>query len=367
MRVVSIVGARPQFIKVAMVCRAAARQSLDHTVIHTGQHYDADMSEVFFQELGISPPEHDLKVGSGSHAVQTGQIMVRLEPILLAERPDWVLIYGDTNSTAAGAVVATKAGIPTAHVEAGLRSYNRRMPEEVNRLIADRVSDLLLCPTAAAMENLAAEGLAGRAVLCGDVMYDAALTYRQVAAERANGVAAHWRGREFALATIHRAENTDNFDRLRGILAGLDRIAREICPVLLPLHPRTRKVLETHSISHGAVTLCAPASYLEMVLLEGSARFIVTDSGGVQKEAYFYQKPCITVRDETEWVETLQEGCNVLAGADPERIFAAAQGAGSAGPWTAVYGDGDAGTKILDALAHWKTSGEDWRWRTPAR
>jgi UDP-GlcNAc3NAcA epimerase len=352
MRIVSIVGARPQFVKAAMICRAvpAFGDRIDHRLIHTGQHYDAAMSAVFFEELHIPAPDHHLEVGSGSHGQQTGEMLKRLEPALLEDRPDWVLLYGDTNSTLAGAVIASKMGTRVAHVEAGLRSYNRAMPEELNRIVADHLSDLLLCPTSAAMENLAKEGLQARAIMTGDVMYDAAIAFRRLAEARGGPLAERWQPRSFALATIHRAENTDRPERLSAILSALDRIAAERCPVVLPLHPRTAAKLRETGWTPRALTIMEPVSYLEMLLLEGRARFILTDSGGVQKEAYFAKVPCITMRDETEWVETLANRCNVLTGAAEDRIVDAATATENAGPWTDLYGDGAAGEAILRAL-----------------
>jgi len=351
MRIVSIVGARPQFVKLAVICRAVQeRAGWTHSIIHTGQHYDPGLSSVFFEELDIPRPDHDLGVGSGWHGEQTGEMLKRLEPLLAAGKPDWVLLYGDTNSTLAGAVVASKLAQRTAHIEAGLRSYRRGMPEEINRVVADHLSDLLLCPTTLAMENLRKEGLAERAVLTGDVMYDAAIAYRQTAERRGGLLAERWRAGEFVLATVHRAENTDDPARLRAIVSALETIARTICPVVWPVHPRTKKKLaETGSVLE-AVAAIEPVSYFEMLLLEGRARFILTDSGGVQKEAYFFRVPCITLRDETEWVETLAKNCNVLAGAGEERIVEAARIADQAGPWTAAYGSGDAADRILTAL-----------------
>ena len=351
MRLLSIVGARPQFVKLAAICRAmAARGNWEHVIVHTGQHYDPALSDVFFDELAIPRPDHHLGVGSASHGEQTGEMLKRLEPILIAEKPDCVLLYGDTNSTLAGAVAASKLSLKTAHIEAGLRSYRRGMPEEINRVVADQLSDLLCCPTTAAMENLRREGLENRAVLTGDVMYDAVLRYRGVAEQRGGAFADTWRPGEFALATIHRAENTDDPERLRAIVKALDRIARTMCPVVWPMHPRTRKRLAEMDVPTGGITTVEPAPYLEMLLLAGRARFILTDSGGLQKEAYFFQIPCITLRDETEWVETLENGCNVLAGSAESKILQAVEAAGNAGPWTAAYGDGQAGVVILDHL-----------------
>jgi UDP-GlcNAc3NAcA epimerase len=355
MRIASIVGARPQFVKLAVVCRALTERKdgerWRHTIIHTGQHYDPELSTVFFEELQIPRPDHDLDVGSGSHGVQTGEMLKRLEPVLEAAKPDWVLLYGDTNSTLAGALAAAKSGFSIAHVEAGLRSYRRAMPEEINRIVADHLSDLLFCPTKVAMENLRKEGLQERAVLTGDVMYDACITSHRMAENRVVPLADSWRAGEFALATVHRAENTDEPQRLRGILNALDCIARTQCPVVWPMHPRTKRRLNEMGWSAGSVTTIPPVSYFDMLLLEGRARFIVTDSGGVQKEAYFLKVPCVTVRDETEWEETLENNCNVLTGCSEDKILRAAANIDQAGPWTAVYGDGNAGSTILNALA----------------
>jgi UDP-GlcNAc3NAcA epimerase len=350
MRLLSIVGARPQFVKMAVVCRAAATLQLDHIIIHTGQHYDPRMSEVFFQELDIPVPDHCLEVGSGTHAVQTAAMLERLEPILLSEDPDWVLLYGDTNSTLAGAIAASKIGQRIAHIESGLRSFNRRVPEELNRVATDHLSDLLLCPTQTAMDNLRREGLADRAVLTGDVMYDAYLA--DIArAEQQNGLCAgRWASKAFALATVHRAENTDDPQRLTAIMNTLDQVSADICPVVIPLHPRTRKALLEANWSPRNLLLTEPVSYLQMIFLERRARMIFTDSGGVQKEAYFGKVPCITLREQTEWVETLENGCNVLVGASHERSLEAASKAPNAGPWRALYGDGNAGTAIVEQL-----------------
>jgi UDP-GlcNAc3NAcA epimerase len=361
MRIVSIVGARPQFVKAAIVCRASANSParLEHLIVHTGQHYDADMSDSFFEQLGLPSPDRHLGVGSGTHGQQTGEMIKRLEPVLAEFAADWVLLYGDTNSTLAGAVVASKLHQKIAHVEAGLRSWNRQMPEEMNRIVADHLSDLLLCPTATAIANLEREGLAHRALLTGDVMYDAILQYRQTAESRASSLPLRWQAGEYALATVHRAENTDHPERLFAILRALDRIATAICPVVLPLHPRTRKLLNESRYQPHAITMTAPVSYLDMILLESRARMILTDSGGVQKEAYFVQVPCITLRDETEWVETLENHCNVLVGAHEERIVESAARTSSAGPWTAVYGTGRAGEAIISALLSPPTTNSD--------
>jgi UDP-GlcNAc3NAcA epimerase len=337
-------------VKLAVVARAIAAHASapTHQIIHTGQHYDFEMSEVFFRDLEIPRPDFHLEVGSGNHGEQTGEMMKRLEPVLAEQKPDWVLVYGDTNSTLAGAVVAAKLHIRIAHIESGLRSFNRAMPEEINRIVADHVSDVLFCPTPVATEHLRNEGLGGKALMVGDVMYDAALQFREIAGRKI--AAPNYAAGAFALATIHRAENTDDPKRLAGILAALEEISREICPVVLPLHPRTRKMLAGAGYSALSISVVAPVSYLEMLVLESRARFILTDSGGVQKEAYFFQKPCITMRHETEWTETLENRCNVLAGADAAQILAAARATGIAGPWLAKYGDGNAGSLIANAL-----------------
>jgi UDP-GlcNAc3NAcA epimerase len=352
MRVVSIAGARPQFVKLAVVYRALTRHAdVSHGIVHTGQHYDDAMSASFFRDLSIPAADYNLEVGSGPHGEQTGEMIKRLEPVLEKERPQWVILYGDTNSTLAGAVVASKLHLETAHVEAGLRSFNRRMPEEINRIVADHVSDVLFCPTETGMKNLRNEGLGSRAVLCGDVMYDAALAGLEAASRNTDSDLNHW-GSEFALATVHRAENTDDPKRLTGILEGLERVAAAICPVFLPLHPRTRNVVRQMGWTSRHVKITQPIAYLDMLVAESRARLIFTDSGGVQKEAYFVRKPCITLRNETEWEETLANGCNVLVDAtDPVAITnAALRSIEGVGPWTGLYGDGNAGGQIAAAL-----------------
>jgi UDP-GlcNAc3NAcA epimerase len=337
-----------------VICRALARPAnshIQHVIIHTGQHYDPLLSSVFFEELGIPAPDLHLDVGSGSHGAQTGEMIKRLEPGLLEMQPDWILLYGDTNSTLAAALVAAKLGYRMAHVEAGLRSYNRGMPEEINRVVVDHLSHALFCPTRAAMANLRKEGLHKLAVRTGDVMYDAALTFGRMTASLYASPLESWSSKgEFALATIHRAENTDDPHRLRSILRALNTIATQICPVVLPLHPRTRKILHREDWSSGRINIIEPVPYLQMLSLESQARFILTDSGGVQKEAYFFKVPCITLRDETEWVETLTNDCNVLAGSCERKILERARAIDQAGPWTPIYGNGHAAEAILDYL-----------------
>lgn len=321
MKIVTVIGARPQFIKAAVVSRAFKEYSLDvkEVLVHTGQHYDANMSDVFFEELNIPLPGHNLEVGGGTHGQNTGRMLERLEALLLIEKPDWVLVYGDTDSTLAGALAASKLHIPIAHVEAGLRSFNRRMPEEINRILTDHVSSLLFAPTDLARTNLRNEGIAEEKIhLVGDVMYDAAFFYKDRARKPiwfdALGIAPH----EFVLCTVHRAENTDDQTRMLGILQGLEGGG---LPVILPLHPRTRNKLQQMGLSLPSnVHAVDPVGYLEMVWLESYCKLVATDSGGMQKEAYFHQKPCVTLRDETEWVELVELGVNYLAGSNSKAI-----------------------------------------------
>lgn len=359
MKLVNIVGARPQFIKLAPILRVIERHNREHpdhpireVLIHTGQHYDYEMSGVFFEELGLKAPDENLGVGSGTHGAQTGEMLRRIEQVLLRERPDWVMVYGDTNSTLAGALAAAKLHIPVAHVEAGLRSFNRRMPEEINRVLTDHISDLLFCPTETAVKNLEREGITRGVHLVGDVMYDAVLQYAELAERRSrilDELGLEKQG--YALATVHRAENTDDPERLRAILLGLEGISREGLPVILPLHPRTRKEIRRLGIALDAVRIVDPVSYLDMLLLEKNARAILTDSGGVQKEAFFFQVPCVTLREETEWVETVEAGWNVLVGCEPERIVQAALEArpGVESAWP--YGDGRAAERIINEFS----------------
>ncbi len=316
MRIVSVIGARPQFIKAAAVSRALRAAGIVEVLVHTGQHYDESMSSVFFAELEIPEPQHNLGVRSGAHGAQTGRMLEGIETVLVAERPDWVLVYGDTNSTLAGALAAVKLHVPVAHVEAGLRSFNRAMPEEINRVVADHVSTLLFAPTDAAVRNLRHEGVPDASIhRVGDVMYDAALFFARKA-ETASTVLATLGLRRggFALATIHRAENTDDPARLRAVFEGIAAVAAR-CPVVMPLHPRTRKALESLPPAIAAapgLRIIDPVGYLDMVTLEKNARLVVTDSGGVQKEAFFYAVPCATLRTETEWTELVDAGWNTL-------------------------------------------------------
>lgn len=358
MKIITIVGARPQFIKAAAVSRVIRDKyagRIDEIIVHTGQHFDENMSQVFFDELDIPRPGYNLEISGGNHGAMTGRMLEGIEKVLLDEKPDWVLIYGDTNSTLAGALAAAKLHIPVAHIEAGLRSFNMHMPEEINRILADRVSSLLFCPTETAVNNLAAEGVTLGAHKVGDVMYDVALFYREKAKQQSTvlqqmGLQAGG----FALATCHRAENTDNLERLTSIVTALGKIA-ETLPVVLPLHPRTRKLLADHQLTGklGKTRVTEPVPFLAMVALEQAAKVILTDSGGVQKEAFFYGVPCITMRDETEWVETVSIGANILVGASETGILSAIAGVMNGKPAAynvMPYGDGDAAGKIVAQL-----------------
>lgn len=354
-KILTVVGARPQFIKAAAISRAIRDHfsgDVAESIIHTGQHFDENMSKVFFDELDIPIPIHNLEISGGTHGEMTGRMLVSLEQVLLAERPDWILIYGDTNSTLAAALAGAKLHIPVAHVEAGLRSFNMKMPEEVNRILSDRVSSLLFCPTATAVKNLAAEGIAKGVMNVGDVMFDVALHYRERARQQSATIKnLRLIEQGFVLATCHRAENTDDPERLRQIVEALAMIAKDL-PVVLPLHPRTRKLLAENGNSGvlDGVTVVDPLPFLDMVTLEQAAKVIVTDSGGVQKEAFFYGVPCVTMRDETEWTETIESGWNVLVGAHRERIVSAVMGARAGSDVGKPYGTGTASHSIVRAL-----------------
>ncbi len=360
MKIVTIVGARPQFVKAAVVSRAfAAHAGATEIIVHTGQHFDAAMSDIFFDEMGIPAPAHHLGIGGMSHGAMTGRMLEALEPVLAAEKPDWVLVYGDTNSTLAGALAAAKLHLPVAHVEAGLRSFNRRMPEEVNRVLTDHAATLLFAPTDTAVDNLRCEGIAGKAVVkSGDVMYDAALQYARVADAKSDILDRLALGRgEYMLSTIHRAENTDAPERLAAIIDALLEVAREVA-VVLPLHPRTRGALEKLGrlgAAQARLKLIEPVGYLDMVMLERNAALIATDSGGVQKEAYFYGVPCVTLRDETEWTELVACGANRLApplasGPVLSALRQTLHAERSPFP-PGLYGDGNAGGLIANALS----------------
>ena len=384
MKIVSIVGARPQFIKAKAVSEAikqnnrdGCEESIEEVLVHTGQHYDENMSKVFFDELAIPKPDYNLGIGSGLHGVQTGRMLEAIEGVFLKESPDWVIVYGDTNSTLAGALAAKKLGLRIAHVEAGLRSFNMNMPEEINRVITDRISDLLFCPTATSVANLFAEGfknlymdgeliksfsvpIAGFPLVAnvGDVMYDASLLFKELAKTKSGILSSLGLAKKgYALATVHRAENTDNGERLRDITDGLLGIAEEL-PVVFPVHPRTMAAMKREGIERRlnkckSVYLLPPLPYLDMIFLEQSARVVITDSGGVQKEAFFYEVPCITVRDETEWIETVEAGMNILTGTNPEKIKKAlkeTEKSKSSGKKCSFYGYGKAAASIIACL-----------------
>lgn len=321
-KIVTIVGARPQFIKAAPVSRALlACNGIEEVLVHTGQHFDENMSHVFFEQMDIPRPKHFLNIHSLSHGAMTGRMLEAIESILTKEHPDWVMVYGDTNSTLAGALAAGKRNIPVAHVEAGLRSFAMDMPEEINRILTDRVSRLLFCPTQNAMENLEKEGFHGfpcRMLLTGDVMYDASLLFANKARKPGNISLPG----SFVLATVHRESNTKDFARLGSLIQGLNKVAKEM-PVVFPVHPRTRNVLNSAAMPALSPDILAtePLGYLETLYLLKHCRMVLTDSGGMQKEAYFFKKPCITLRDETEWTELVKAGYNVLCGSDPQAIY----------------------------------------------
>ncbi len=352
MHVCTLVGARPQFVKSAVVSRALADAGIRETLIHSGQHYDDSMSRIFFEELGIPEPDVNLQVGSASHAVQTGNMMVRLEEYLLSRPtlPSAMMVYGDTNSTVAGALVAAKLGIPLAHVEAGLRSFNRAMPEEINRIITDRLSALLFCPSQTAVSHLKHEGLTDGVHFTGDVMYDALRLFLPLALERypLNTMIPMPHG-SYDLVTIHRAANTDTRERMAQVLKILGGGAR---PLVWPMHPRTRSRIETLALEVPPnVTVLPPVGYLQMISLLDGAHKVLTDSGGLQKEAYWMKRPCITLRTETEWTETLADGWNHITDLDPNAV-AQALCAEPLNPTAPVYGNGDAGNQIAMHLLH---------------
>ena len=355
-RILTVVGARPQFIKAAPLSLALkARPGLEECILHTGQHYDPEMSDIFFQQMGIPAPHFRLDVGSGSHAQQTAAALTGIEEVLFRQPPDLVVVFGDTNTTLAGALAAVKLHIPVAHVEAGMRSFNRRMPEEINRVVTDHVAHLHFCASETAVRNLEREGIRTGIHLVGDIMADCVRVFGE-AADRTVSVEARFGAtpKAYVLLTCHRAENTDDPIRLSGILAAVRRIAERL-PVIFPAHPRIRAVLPDRPTSP-RVLVIPPVGYLEMLALERSAALILTDSGGVQKESLYARVPCVTLRDETEWVETVEAGWNTLAGADPDRIVSAAFDAlernwGEAPYPEGLYGDGFTAQRIADVLA----------------
>jgi UDP-N-acetylglucosamine 2-epimerase len=358
MKLVTILGARPQFIKAAPVSKALKQAGYQEFLLHTGQHYDYNMSQVFFDELQLPQPDINLGIGSGPHGEQTARMLTGVEQVLIQEKPDWVLVYGDTNSTLAGALAAVKLHLPLAHVEAGLRSFNRQMPEEHNRVLTDHCSDLLLCPTQTAVNNLESEGLPGnqpgiRVCLVGDTMYDAVLQFASLGKLHSSVLSDLGISRGgYLLATVHRQENTNDPLRLEGILYGLQRSQS---PVILPVHPRTRARLSEmgllEKLAGSNLHLIEPLGYLDMLMLEQNARKILTDSGGMQKEAFFFKVPCITMRDETEWIETVQSGWNVVVGADADKIETALKAPPPEGDTPPqIFGDGQAARKIVSHL-----------------
>jgi UDP-GlcNAc3NAcA epimerase len=362
MKILTVLGARPQFIKASAVSRIIKKTpGIEEIIVHTGQHFDTAMSSVFFEELRIPSPRYNLGVANLSHGAMTGRMTESLERVIVDESPDYVMVFGDTNSTLAGALAAVKLGVPIAHVEAGLRSYNMQMPEEINRILADRVSTLLFCPTANALENLKKEGYPHPSTRnnnqqlenVGDVMLDVTLYYRDIAVDRIALSEFGLTEKNYILCTLHRQENTDDINKLSKIFSALKTISNTL-RVVLPLHPRTRSRLAKESISleSSGLMVISPLSYLEMQRLEMGAAMIITDSGGIQKEAYFHQVPCITLRDETEWPETCVGGWNRLVGADPERIISALQSVESRDATTSqAFGAGDAATRIVRSIA----------------
>jgi UDP-GlcNAc3NAcA epimerase len=353
LKIVTIIGARPQFIKAAVISREFAQYGdIEEIIVHTGQHYDSNMSDIFFEEMSIAMPKYHLGIGGYSQGSMTGKMIEKLEEVLTTEDPDYILVYGDTNSTLAGAIAATKLHIPIIHIEAGLRSFNMNMPEEVNRILTDRVSSLLFCPTQEAYKNLEAEGLEhwkSKAFVSGDVMQDGAFFY----GNKAKPLDLDMRSDDFALCTVHRAENTNSEARLREIFAALTLLSKK-CQIVLPLHPRTKAQLADFCIDiPGAVKVIEPVGYLHMIWLIKNCSFVITDSGGLQKEAFFFSKYCITLRDETEWVELVSEGVNILTGASRAKILDTYEQFRAKPPITfdqSLYGGGLASQKIVQTI-----------------
>ena len=353
MKIVTILGARPQFIKAGSVSREIDKhKEIEEVIIHTGQHYDANMSDIFFDEMQIPKPDYFLGIGGKSHGAMTGQMIEKIEEVCLKEKPDWVMVYGDTNSTLAGAIVASKLHIKLAHIEAGLRSFNMNMPEEINRILTDRVSTMLFCPTNTAIKNLKDEGFDNfkcKIIKSGDVMQDGAMFYRDLAVKPKCNIEEN-----YILCTIHRAENTDNEMRLRDIFDALNEIGSEK-QIILPLHPRTKKIIENLELKIENLTIIDPVGYLEMVWLIDNCDLVMTDSGGLQKEAFFFEKSCITLRDETEWVELVENSFNVLVGANTKKILETYKNYTSlfAVDYSLdLYGAGKASKKIIEELLH---------------
>lgn len=349
MKIISVVGARPEFVQSEPVCRALRAAGHTELLVHTGQHYDYAMSQAFFDDLGIPPPDYNLNVGSGGQGKQTGEMLARMEDLILAVQPDLVIVRGDTNSTLAGALAASKLGVPLLHLEAGERSYNRREPEEINRLVADRVSDLHFCASRAAMDHLAKEGIRESVHWVGDVMLDALLRNRPIAHTRSDVLGRlGLRPGGYCLVTVHRAANTNDASRLKGIVTALNDVSEAI---VFPVHPRTRKAIDALGVRLAPhIRAIEPVGYFDIMMLEENARLIATDSGGVQREAYFLGVPCLTLRDETEWTETVATGWNRLVGADPDRIRAGWQSAARGAQRPPIFGDGTAGKRIANIL-----------------
>lgn len=367
MKIVTVIGARPQIIKAAALSRTIREHfanRIHEVIVHTGQHYDDNMSQVFFDELGIPRPDYNLHVGSASHGVQTAKMIEGIERILMDEKPDAIVLYGDTNSTLAGAVAASKIHVPVVHIEAGLRSFNKRMPEEINRIVCDHCATLLFTPTLAGLDHLVREGFPmdnpgpygidnPKVYHCGDIMYDNSLYYAGLAEQKTQVLKRlGLEGRPYVLATLHRDSNTDEPDRLNAILKAFEALSKEIT-VVLPMHPRTRKMAGGFRADNVIVT--EPVSFLEMIQLERQARLILTDSGGVQKESYFFKKPCVILRPETEWVEIVENGAATLADADLGKILEASRRYLQQPPvsFPAIFGDGQAAAFILERMLEW--------------
>lgn len=348
MKILTVVGARPQFIKAAAVSNII-RNEHEEILVHTGQHYDENMSKIFFEELKIPRPNYNLGVGSGGHGTQTGAMLMQLEDLYMKEKPDMVLVYGDTNSTFAGALCASKLLIPVAHIEAGLRSFNMNMPEEQNRILTDHISKYLFVPTTSAVKNLSREGITNGVHNVGDVMYDATLNFTEISKEKSKIMEKlNLSQEEFILTTIHRAENTNDINRLRNIIEALNESGQKI---ILPLHPRTKKYMDDYGLNFSDnIKIIEPVGYLDMISLEMHCKKIVTDSGGVQKEAFFMNKPCITMRDETEWVETVENGWNIIVGTDKAKILDGIVNFIPNKAQTNIFGDGHAAEKILEII-----------------
>ncbi|MBQ3643164.1 MAG: UDP-N-acetylglucosamine 2-epimerase (non-hydrolyzing) [Candidatus Riflebacteria bacterium] len=370
MKLLTIVGARPQFIKAAVVSRAIASYNqtasnrIEEIIIHTGQHYDSNMSDIFFEEMDIPKPHYNLGVGSGNHGEQTSRMLIELEKLLIKEKPDMVLVYGDTNSTLAGALAASKLHIPIAHVEAGLRSFNRDMPEEINRIFTDHVSDILFCPTDTAVENLKNEGIPNKnikskVIKTGDVMLDAAVYYSKISTDKwlkENNLNAG----NYILATVHRAENTDSAERLSNIIDALAKLSDNYYQVVFPMHPRTKNIIASdekikNKLKNSSIKVVQPIGYIDMITAEKNCRLIMTDSGGMQKEAFFHKKLCITLRTETEWVELVNSGWNGLTSLDSDKIIDSVEQMlkvdSSKLAYPDLFGDGRAGEQIVLKLA----------------